>query len=65
MKAPHPTHAAPAAAPAATPAGSMVKAPLWAFVVGAGILLALADTRAAPLAVAIVTAAVVFQVLNL
>lgn len=64
IKAPAPTHATAkkpaAAAPAATP-----KAPLWAFIVGAGLLVAMADTRAAPLAVSVAAAAVLFQLLRL
>jgi hypothetical protein len=68
LQAPAPTHAVtvskpPAGAPTAT--GSPSKAPLWAFVVGAGILVAMADTRAAPLAVSVAAAAVLFQLLRL
>ena len=67
IKAPAPTHAHPAGQPAAgtqNPTTATQKPPLWAFVVGAGILVAMADTRAAPLAVSIAAAAVLFQLLR-
>jgi hypothetical protein len=65
IAAPHPTKPAATKKPAAKKPAAQDKAPLWAFVVGVAILVALADTRAAPFAVAIATAAVVFQVMNL
>jgi hypothetical protein len=67
IKAPSPTHGHPAGqAPAGSqnPATATGKPPLWAIVVGVGILVAMADTRAAPLAVAIASAAVLFQLLR-
>lgn len=65
----------PVVASPATPAEAAASAPAakaWhgktsalPFIIGAGLALALADTRAAPVVIAVLTGAVIFQLLNL
>ena len=80
-RGPKPANPANPAAPANNPlppalpapgAGAAAAAPAWhgktkalPFVVGAVLALALADTRAAPVVIAILTGAVIFQVMQL
>lgn len=67
-----PWHGTPIFAGPAAPAGAAPAAKPWhgktsvlPFVIGAGLALALADTRAAPVVIAVLTGAVIFQLLNL
>lgn len=60
------------AAPAASSSSSAPAASAWhgktkalPFIIGAGLALALADTRAAPLVIAVLSAAVIFQLMQL
>lgn len=58
----HPARPATPAPAAAAPAGGNTK--LLPFIIGAGLAFALADTRAAPIVIAVLVGAIIFQLVR-